>query len=110
MALDSSCEHISMKAENSLKQTHRNVKGPGYFYPTTSETREERSRQEIASDAEEGCKESSQGCDGNRATSVLECSYERKPRESEAGEACHVRELREARSERDNTYGGQRRL
>jgi hypothetical protein len=41
-----------------LKQTHRLVKGPGYFYPTNIEefVKQDPAR-EFASDAEEGCKE-----------------------------------------------------
>ena len=41
-----------------LKQTHWNVKGPGYFYPTNVEERVKQDpAREFASDAEEGCKE-----------------------------------------------------
>src|SRR2546428_2757904 len=41
-----------------LKQTHRLVKGPGYFYPTNVEERVKQDpAREFASDAAEGCKE-----------------------------------------------------
>jgi hypothetical protein len=41
-----------------LKQTYRDVKGPGYFYPTNVEERVKKDpAKEFASDAEEGCRE-----------------------------------------------------
>ena len=41
-----------------LKQTHRRVRGPGYFYPTNVEERVKQDpAREFASAAEEGCKE-----------------------------------------------------
>ena len=41
-----------------LKQTYRDVKGPGYFYPTNVEELVKKDpAREFASDAEEGCKE-----------------------------------------------------